>query len=84
MAQQRRFVATLDYLRSRNDGMWSHAFHADLREAEQSLAELPWQQLDALPQYPNSPFYCLQRGLAILVFVKRNRRAIACSVHANM
>ena len=41
--------------------MWSQAFHADVRAAELSLTQLPWEQLNALPQYPNSCHYCLSR-----------------------
>ena len=84
MAQQRRFVAAPGYLTDRNHNMWSQAFHADLRVAEHSLAGLPWQQVNALPQYPNSSWYCLRRGLAVLIFEKRNGRAIARTVQANM
>jgi len=84
MAQQRQFVAAPGYLSDRNDNMWSEAFHADVRDAEHRLAGLPWQQVDALPQYPNSPWYCLRRGLAVLIFEKRNRRVIARTVHVNM
>ena len=58
-------------------------FQADVRAAELSLIMLPWQQLNALPQYPNLGHYCIRCGVAVLVFSKRNRRVIARSVHAN-
>jgi len=71
--QQRRFVATPDYLSNRNDSMWSGVFLRDVCDAAHSLATLPWEQVDALPQYPNSTRYCLRRGVAVLIFEKRNR-----------
>lgn len=57
MAQQRRFVAAAGYLAGRNDNMCSQAFHADLCDAEHSLAGLPWQQVNALSPFggPFSP-----------------------------
>lgn len=64
--------------------MGSQAFHADVRDAEHSLAGLPWQQGNALPQYRNSPWYCLRRGIAVLIFEKRNGRAIARTVNIDM
>lgn len=80
----RQLVASAEYVESRNHVSWSQAFHADVRAAELSLITLPWPQLNALPQYPNSLFYCLSCGLAVLVFSKRNGRVVARSVHANM
>lgn len=77
MAQQRRLGATPVYLTVRNAGMWSATFQADVRAAELSLAMLSWQQVDALPRYPNSIDYCLRHGLAVLVFQKQGRRVVA-------
>lgn len=76
----RRFVATAEYLTSRNDPMWSLAFWADVRCAELRLTTQTWQQVDALAQYPNSAYHCLREGLAVVVFEKRGGRVVACSV----
>jgi len=45
-----QLVPTSAYLGTRNDAMWSEAFHTDIRAAELSLATLFWEQLNALPQ----------------------------------
>ena len=81
---QRRLVASARYVEARNDAMWSDLFHADVRAAEWSLVAMPWLQLNALPQYPNSIWYCLRVGVAVLAFSKSNGRVVARSVHANV
>ena len=64
--------------------MWSQAIDADVRDAEHSLTALPWQQVNAQPHCPNSPWRCLRSGVAVLIFEKRNGRAIGRTVNANM
>lgn len=79
----RRFVADASYLSDRNDAAWTEVFHAAMRAAELRLVELPWPQVNALPQWPGTHFYCLRVGIAALIFAKQGGRVIAQTVPAN-